>query len=408
MEDQSVSYGALAFRTKQPSLPSLVHTNKLLGDHGIIQFTQGRKPDLDSGFCLDDNARALLVAVAYLREGDPDPVAQRMGDLAIEFFADASRSAPCYHNVMDRYGVFTDECASPESVGRLIWALGITATCAPYDTWRSAAWEQLAQISHAVGALSSIRARAYAMLGLAALVDPVEGSPVRPYPSRTVDADVLRWARETLYAMAASMRFEFLRSMQPGWEWWEPELTYDNARLPDAMLRAACALREPSFADTGLASLEFLQKVTQPSGQFVPIGAPGWYRRGEERPLYDQQPLEAAAMVDAFLAAQRWTRDEGYLHEAHVAYEWFTGNNVAGLSLVDVDVGSCNDAITPAGLNQNMGAESTLAYLQAALFLIPADQASEARTERSTRRKKASTTIASIDAARLPATIIDG
>jgi hypothetical protein len=407
MNRRSVAFEPIRTEGERAPLPSLVHFNRLMGDHGIIQFTQGRTPDLDSGFCLDDNARALLVAVAYLREGEPDPVAQRMGDICIDFFADASREAPCYHNVMDRNGVFTDECASPESVGRLIWALGITATCAVDERWRSAAWQQLSNISHAVGALSSPRARAYAMLGLAAIVDPEVASPIRPVPERLTDAAVERWARETLYAMAASMRFEFLRSAAPGWMWWEPELTYDNARLPEAMLRAAVALREPSFGETGIASLRFLTEVTQPSGMFVPIGAPGWYYKGRERPVYDQQPLEAAAMVDMFLAAEHWENDPSYRSDARVAFEWFTGKNVSGIALSDEDVGSCHDGLIPDGLNQNMGAESTLAYLQAALFLREDPQPKALRARRSARRKRASTTIASIDAARLPATIIE-
>lgn len=406
MEQHSVPFKRMRVPS-EPLLPSLVHYNRLMGDHGIIQFTQGRTPDLDSGFCLDDNTRALLVAVAYLRGGQPDPVAQRMGDICIEFFADASREAPCYHNVMDRDGRFVDECASPESVGRLIWALGVTATCAVDARWRDAAWQQLATISHAVGALTSTRAMAYAMLGLAAIVDPDVASPVVPVLERGDNADVRRWARETLYAMAASMRFEFLRSAQPGWMWWEPELTYDNARLPEAMLRAASALREPSFGETGLASMNFLVELTQPSGMFVPIGAPGWYRRGGERPIYDQQPLEAAAMVDMFLAAERWQSDVSYRDDARVAFEWFTGKNVAGLALADQDVGSCYDGLTPSGLNQNMGAESTLAYLQAALFLRDDPHPKTLRARPSTSRKKPSATIASIEAARLPATIID-
>lgn len=407
MNRQSVAFEPIRTESEQAPLPSLVHFNRLMGDHGIVQFTQGRTPDLDSGFCLDDNARALLVAVAYLREGEPDPVAQRMGDICIDFFADASREAPCYHNVMDKSGVFTDECASPESVGRLIWALGVAATCAVDASWRNAAWQQLSTISHAVGALTSTRARAYAMLGLAAVVDPDVASPIRPVPERSYDAAVQRWARETLYAMAASMRFEFQRCAEPGWSWWEPELTYDNARLPEAMLRAALALREPSFGETGMASMRFLTDVTQPSGMFVPIGAPGWYYKGEERPIYDQQPLEAAAMVDMFLAAQRWENDPSYRSDARTAFEWFTGKNVAGLALADEDVGSCHDGLRPGGLNHNMGAESTLAYLQAALFLRNDPQTSALRARRSASRKNASTTIASIDAARLPATIIE-
>lgn len=389
------------------SVPSLVHCSRLLRDHGIIQFTRGRVPDLDSGFCLDDNARALLVAVAYLRVGSSDPVALEMGNAALKFFADASRDAPCYHNVMDGEGRFIDECASPESVGRLIWALGVTATCSTEETWRRAAWRQLSAIAHAVGALTTLHARSYAMLGLAAIVNAGEASPVHAVPDSDADSEVVKWARETLSAMAWAMRFEFLRNAEPDWNWWEPDLTYDVARAPEAMLRAALALGEPSFGETGLEAAKFLAGVTQASGMFMPVGAPQWYRKGGTRPVYDQQPLEAAAMVDMFLAAARLCHDESFRNEARVAYEWFLGNNIAGTSLVDVTVGSCHDAITPQVLNPNMGAESTLAYLQAALFLVSDDQLSVARARRSVKRKKASTTIASVDAPKLPATIIE-
>jgi hypothetical protein len=407
MEQQSVRFAPFRAAERPPALPSLAHCGRLLGKHGVIQFTRGPVPDLDSGYCLDDNARALLVAVAYGRYGLGDPIALRMGSAALQFFADASREAPCYHNVMDRYGAFTDECASPESVGRLIWALGVTATCAFEESWRATAWHQLAAISHAVGALTTLHARSYAMLGLAVIVDPAQSSPVQPVPNRVPDGDVVKWAGETLYAMAAAMRFEFLRNAQPGWMWWEPELTYDVARPPEAMLRAALALREHSFAETGLAAAEFVTGITLPSNTFVPIGAPRWCRRNGVRPMYDQQPLEAAAMVDMFLAASRLTGSESFRRQASTAYEWYLGNNVAGVALADVGAGSCHDGITPDGLNPNMGAESTLAYLQASLFLAADDQLSVARARRSANRKRASTTIASADAPKLPATIIE-
>jgi hypothetical protein len=405
MEQHSIPFAPLPSR--QRLLPSLAHYSRLMGEHGIIQFTRGPIPDLDSGYCLDDNARALLVAVAHCRRGSAEPVALRMGSAALEFFAEASREAPCYHNVMDRYGRFTDECASPESIGRLIWALGVTATCAVDESWRTAAWRQLAAISHAVGALTTLHARSYAMLGLAAVVDPDAAAPVKPVPHCSPDPDVVKWATETLYATAAAMRFEFLRNADPQWMWWEPELSYDVARAPEAMLRAALALRESGFGETGLEAVEFLAGVTQPADIFVPIGAPQWYRRDGVRPVYDQQPLEAAAMVDMFLAAARLAGADAFRTQAGIAYEWYLGNNIAGLPLVDVHAGFCHDAITPHGLNPNMGAESTLAYLQASLFLAADDQLSVARARRSAKRKIASTTIASSEAPTLPATIIE-
>jgi hypothetical protein len=381
---------------------------RLLGEHGVVQFTRGRLPDLDSGFCLDDNARALIVAVAYLRRGEPDPIANQIGEAALQFMVDASREAPHYHNHMNAFGEFTDEFASPESVGRLLWALGITATCTHDDEWRRQARRLLRNLAHVTGALTSLHARAYAMLGLAALVNPEAASPVYPVHGYDLDYDVARWARETLYAMAAAMRFEFLRNARTDWLWWETELTYDNARIPEAMLRASAALSEPAFADIGLVALRFLTSVTQPSDMFTPIGAPGWYGYGGTRPMYDQQPLEAAAMVDMFIAAARVCQMDSFLNDAKVAYEWYLGNNVAGTPLVDVDIGLCHDAIVPTGLNPNMGAESTLAYLQATLFLFGECQLNESRTRRSTKRSPPSAITASIDAATLPAAIIEG
>jgi hypothetical protein len=353
------------------ALPSLEHCAELLGDHGIIQFARGREADLDSGFCLDDNARALLVSIAYARLGGNDPTAASMGNAALQFFADASAQAPCYHNMMDRNGRFIDDSASPESIGRMIWALGVTATCAADSSWRDIAWKRLRSISHAVGALTTPHARAFAMLGLAAIVHPSLASPVSPAPNDDAKhhVETVTWACHTLYAMAAAMQFEYERNATADWMWWENRLTYDNARLPEAMLRAALALGEPKFGNVGIAALRFLTSVTQPHRMFVPIGAPRWYERGAARPLFDQQPLEASAMVDANLAALSLTGNMRFFDQAKVAYEWFFGRNVAGLVVADARFGGCHDGITVSGANPNMGAESTLAHLQAVLFL---------------------------------------
>jgi hypothetical protein len=317
----------------------------MLGKHGF-------------GSGLDDNASALLVAVAYRRLGSFHPIATRMGDAALAFLAVAAR------DVHD---------APPESVGRLIWALGVTATCADLAAWRRAALILLPGAARAAKSLTSLRARAYAILGLAALVDPYEAAPVEPTFDRRCDADVQRWARETLCVMATSMQSEFEESATGDRMWWEPELSYDNARPAEAMLRAAAALRAPELGETGLSALRFLVDLVQPAGTFVPIGA-------------QHQPLEAAATIGALVAAERLTRNESFLAAAQTTYAWFLGKNRGG---------GCRDA------------ESTLAYLQSALFLESALQPVRVRARLSNKRSVASTTIASIDAARLPATIID-
>ena len=220
------------------------------------------------------------------------------------------------------------------------------------------------------------------MLGLAAITNPGV-APCSPADESGDGHDAVRqWARETLYVTAAAMQFEFDRNARPGWTWWENELTYDNGRLPEAMLRAAVALDEPRFGDAGLAALEFLGSVTLPDSIFVPIGAPHWYACGGARRFYDQQPLEAAAMLDAYLAAAQFTGDARFYERAEVVYGWYHGRNTLGIPLADPETGACHDALVRTGLNPNMGAESTLAYLQASLFLASAGKRYDVQAER--------------------------
>ncbi len=113
--------------------------------------------------------------------------------------------------------------------------------------------------------------------------------------------------------------------------------------------------------------MKFLINTQTINGVFVPIGNRGWYKKGSERAIYDQQSVEAACTTEAAIAAFRNTNEKGYLQAAYEAFEWFFGRNLQGLTLYDQENGSCCDGITPQGLNQNKGAEATLSYLQARL-----------------------------------------
>lgn len=323
--------------------PRLDHVKRLFGAHGIVQFAHGSIPDVESGFCLDDNARLLMLATSIRREAPADAFATAAGNVVFDFIDAAASEAPVYHNMMDQFGTFTDRFASPESIGRLVWSLGVVLRDARDKRWLSRARFHLERVTGAGAALSSPHARAFAMLGWAA----------------AIEAGHERY-RDVLVAAAEAMNFEYERNATSEWPWIEPVLTYDVARLPEAMMRAGAVLEEPLLAANGRRSFEFLARVTQGAGYFDAIGAPGWFFRGKERPHYSQQPLEALAMVDAWLAY-------GDPHAARVAFEWFLGRNRDGLVVADLESGGSRDAIHVAGtLNGNMGAESTLAYVQAA------------------------------------------
>ena len=326
--------------------PKLDHVKRLFGEHGIIQFSQHDVPDLESGFCLDDNVRLLILAATLRKEDPHHSFAIEAGNVVFDFIEDASKDAPLYHNMMDQHGRFYDRFASPESIGRLIWSLGVVMRDSRDPRWLARAQREMRKAMTATAALSSEHARAFAALGWAAALEAGEVQ-----------------YRAPLCAVAEAMHFEFERNVKEDWQWVLPELTYDKARLPEALLRAGRVLEEPEIYASGQRALEFLSSVVHSDGMFVPVGAPGWYTYGGERPYYSQQPLEAVAMMDAWLAC-----DE--VDNAFVAYEWYMGRNTDDLVVAEVASGGCRDAIHAKGrLNPNMGAESTLAYVQAATTL---------------------------------------
>jgi hypothetical protein len=156
------------------------------------------------------------------------------------------------------------------------------------------------------------------------------------------------------------------KAMRPDWPWFEEELTYDNAKLAHALLLSGHATGQQSVLARGLRSLRWLAELqTSEHGHFRPIGSNGFYRRGGARALFDQQPIEAQAMVSACLEAYRVTSDTFWSEQAHRAFDWFLGWNDLGLELYSPSTGGCRDALHVDRVNGNQGAESTLAFLLA-------------------------------------------
>jgi hypothetical protein len=154
------------------------------------------------------------------------------------------------------------------------------------------------------------------------------------------------------------------------WRWFEPGLTYCNAALPHALLMCGQSIPNEAMTAAGLESLTWLTSVQRSAaGHFVPIGSNGFYERGGERARFDQQPVEAQAMVSACLEAYRLTDDKRWRKEARRAFEWFLGRNDLNLPIYDPTTGGCRDGLHPDRANENQGAESTLAFLQSLLEL---------------------------------------
>ncbi len=342
-------------------LPPLDHLIALTDDVGVIQHAVETVPNRSTGYCTDDVARALIVTLGYRARRPADERLARMEKTYLSFLHDAQCDDGRFRNFLGYDRRWLEAVGSPDSNGRAIWALGITMGASPDSAHRRVARALLLRALGAIDGLRYLRAEAFAVLGLDAAL-------------RMTDEPRIRTA---LAALAADLHGAWTQYADASWCWFEDVLTYDNARLPEALLRAGAVLADERYLDAGRRSLAFYEGVVFEGERFVPIGNAGWYRRGGHRARYAQQPLEAAAMVDAELAAHTIVGDAIHLRRALVAYDWYFGRNTAGA--VMVRGGGCYDGLEVDGVNRNMGAESTLAYLAAAVALaraIPSDRRS--------------------------------
>lgn len=329
-----------------PAMPGFAAIERLADSTGIMQHSRLSVPDPAHGYCLDDNARALILM--HRRRDLPDPVQARWTGVFADFVARAwNPERGRFRNFVDRDGRWLEVAGSDDASGRGLWALGVTAAeaRAPADrAWAAGLFEEAAA---ALIELSWPRATAFCILGAAA-----HGSaPARAMAEAFAD----RLAR----LVSAEAR--------PGWTWFEPELAYDNCRLPEALLRAGLMLGRNDFIDIGLETLAWIcARQTAPAGHFRAVGSESFGHAYREPARFDQQPLEAQGMVEACAAAFAATRDPAWIARARTAWAWFHGANDGGVALGDPVSGECYDGLTRTGANLNRGAESVLAYQLAA------------------------------------------
>jgi len=331
-----------------PAAPPLDYLAVLSDDVGILQHALENVPNRKFGYCTDDVARGFIVALQHQRLVPADKLSLRLAAIYLAYLQHAQLDDGRFHNFMGYDRTWLDEIGTHDSCGRAIWALGYGVANAPAESWRRVSGVLLDSALPSLESLEYIRSRAYAALGLAhacaATNDPRYATSLRYL------ADEILTSYETVAT--------------PDWPWFEDRMTYDNARLPEALIRAGRVLGEPRYGDAGMAALAFYEGISLEDGVYVPIGNNGWYERGSERSRYAQQPLEASAMVDAELAAFDLTDDARHVAVAELALEWYYGKNSRGIAMANG--GGCYDGLDEDSVNRNMGAESTLALLSAA------------------------------------------
>jgi hypothetical protein len=346
---------------------NLAHLRALTDDTGIIQHATADIPNRSTGYCTDDVARALMVAVDAARDPQTLTDAERLVTVYLSFLHDAQLADGWFHNFLGYDRTWQDRRGSEDAVGRAIWGLGYTVRYAPRPSWRAVARELFARALPHIASFRHLRSRAYAGLGLC--------HALSAEPAWFV-------LRPELEAAIAPILAGYADNAGPDWRWCERMMTYDNGRLCEVLMRAGGVLDEPDILRIGREMLDFYAGVVVEDGIFVPIGNDGWYPRYGVRARFGQQPLEAAAMVAAARVAHARTGDSGYHALALTANAWFTGRNVHDAVLVHD--GGCVDGLDPHGPSRNMGAESTVAAL-----LAVSAMASDARDPIALRRRPA-------------------
>jgi hypothetical protein len=333
----------------------LNHLIALTDDDGVIQHAVEDIPNRSTGYCTDDVSRAFMVVLAKLEIDPGDAMAQRMAGVYLSFLHDAQIDDGRFHNFMSYERTWLDAVGTHDSVGRALWSLGYGMRYAQRGSWRRISKKIFDNGLQAVDWLQWPRAQAYAAIGLSHACE-----------SSIADGEIPRY-RDLLAALAQQLKERYLEVRDTDWHWFENLMTYDNARLPEALLRAGLTLQDDELVADGLRTFDFYTGVTVENGVFVPIGNEGWYHRGGPRPRYCQQPLEAVSLVDAALVAFDATGDPAHRAIAQIGLDWYHGRNTRGI--VMARNGGCLDGLNETSVNMNMGAESTLAFLASAYAL---------------------------------------
>ncbi len=338
---------------KLPAL-NLDHLHRLTDNTGILQHGTFAVPNYVEGYTTDDNARALLLTILLEQLGQIGSLAtDNLGSRYLAFLGHALNPANGrFRNLLSYARTWDEAQGSEDCHGRALWALGTVLGRSKDQTLRGAAGHLFEIALPAVVAFTSPRAWAFSLMGTEEYLNCFPGD---------------RDAQKMSSLLAARLIELYGRNRSPDWGWFEDVLAYSNARLPQAVLIAGRRTSNHQVMSVGLGALRWLNEIQrcQPNDHFVPIGSQGFYRKGGQRARFDQQPVEAGATVSACLEAYRATGDDRWRKQAWTAFNWFLGDNDLQIALYDPTTGGCRDGLHPERVNENQGAESTLAFLMA-------------------------------------------
>jgi hypothetical protein len=328
----------------------LDHLFRMSDSTGIFQHASFTVPNFAEGYCTDDNARALVLALMLQKLGNDSP---RLGEAAASYAAFLNhafdKKSGRFRNFMSFDRHWLEDVGSEDCQGHALWALGLCVAQAGQGSFQMLAAQLFEQALPVAAEFTSPRAWAFTLIGIDEYLRRFGGD---------------RRANQIRDSLTAKLMQRYTDAASDEWQWFEAVVSYANAKLPHAMILNGRCLNSAPMLELGLKTLRWLIKIqTSEAGSFRPIGSNGFYPRGQTRAIYDQQPIEAQATISACIEAYQATGDMFWVTEARRAFEWFLGRNDLGRALYDPGTGGCRDGLHVDRVSQNQGAESTLAFL---------------------------------------------
>jgi len=345
---------SLSLQRAVPEL-NLSYLRSLTDGTGIVQHGHYTIADRYHGYCTDDNARALIVALqAHQQTSTRETLDMARTYMSFLYHA-YDRHKGRFRNFLSYERRWLEEIGSEDCHARALWALGHAVALAPSNSLRAVAMGLFKEASTAATHFAALRPLAFTLVGIHAYLRRYSG-----------DADARRIREE----LALKLFDGFCSNADDNWVWPENTLSYANGKLPQALLLAGQWLGRGDITDMGLRSLDWLMRIqTGADGVFSPVGNQGWFSRGGQKARFDQQPIEAHAMLEACLEARNVTGNERWAIEARRCFNWFLGKNDLGQPVYDYETGGCHDGLHVEGTNENEGAESTLVWLLSLLAI---------------------------------------
>lgn len=353
---QKVSNNGIELHYRNPSI-NLDHTKKMTTDFGILQFSKLNRPDPNSGYTLDDNARAMIAMCQdYKLTRDIEDL--KYISIYLNFLEFCLQDNGKFLNYVDIKHNFTAQNNAvnlEDSSGRALWALGYLVSLAPIlpSNFSKKAEAVFRKALVPTENFHSPRAMAFTIKGIyyfnRQMKEVGNESQIKIFADRLVQ----------MYRHEAS----------EDWKWFESYLTYANSVLPEAMLCAHAVTQNEDYKEIAKESFDFLLENTFTENSIKVISNRSWHVKGQEKNEYGEQPIDVAYTILALRKFHDIFKDEKYLNKMEIAFNWFLGNNHLKQIIYNPCTGGCFDGLEETHVNLNQGSESTVSYLMARLTI---------------------------------------